>query len=201
MPRIITTLTELRQSSRMCPGGWSKLLKGVGKTAADDEPLDALTCLSVCGPLPVLWHLRNRPDLEMDCRALALAFARDVAILSDDPYVPPFLNHFDEYLGGVATWAELVEISPRYGRFMAEREWREDGEWLAYDCERAATIAATLTTLANGCDAPLAVARFATQADAEARAYRGKCWPDSYAGHPPIPLRQAETLREFLSGG
>ena len=52
-----TTLNEIR-SQRPCKDGWEKLLSGIGKTIADDEPLSLLTILDINGLDDALWCLR-----------------------------------------------------------------------------------------------------------------------------------------------
>ena len=51
-----TTLNRIRAASP-CGDGWTKLLAGLGKTAADDEPLDLLTILDINGLDDALWVL------------------------------------------------------------------------------------------------------------------------------------------------
>lgn len=51
-----TTLRRIRDASP-CEDGWKKLLKHLGKTAADDEPLDLLTVLNSNGLDDALWVL------------------------------------------------------------------------------------------------------------------------------------------------
>jgi hypothetical protein len=53
----ITTLNEIRAHSP-CTGGWEKLLRRLGKTQADDEPLPLLTILESNGLDDALWCLR-----------------------------------------------------------------------------------------------------------------------------------------------
>ncbi len=53
----ITTLNEIRAHSP-CEGGWEKLLKHLGKTKADDEPLHVLTILESNGLDDATWCLR-----------------------------------------------------------------------------------------------------------------------------------------------
>ena len=57
-----TTLNEIRAAGP-CLDGWTKLLKHLGKTQADDEPLDLLTILDSNGFDDALWCLRV-PSLE-----------------------------------------------------------------------------------------------------------------------------------------
>ena len=57
-----TTLAEIRAAGP-CHDGWTKLLKHLGKTSADNEPLDLLTILNSNGFDDALWCLRV-PSLE-----------------------------------------------------------------------------------------------------------------------------------------
>ena len=51
-----TTLSRIRDEEP-CKNGWAKLLAHLGKTAADDEPLDLLTVLDSNGFDDALWVL------------------------------------------------------------------------------------------------------------------------------------------------
>ena len=56
-----TTLNRIREGSkesgRACVYGWEKLLKALGKTKGDDEPIDLLTVLNSNGFDDALWVL------------------------------------------------------------------------------------------------------------------------------------------------
>ena len=54
----MTTLSAIRAASP-CHDGWTKLLKYLGKTSADDEPLPLLTVLDSNGLDDALWVLDN----------------------------------------------------------------------------------------------------------------------------------------------
>jgi hypothetical protein len=54
----MTTLNAIRAASP-CHDGWTKLLKHLGKTSADDEPLPLLTVLDSNGLDDALWVLDN----------------------------------------------------------------------------------------------------------------------------------------------
>lgn len=57
-----TTLNAIRKASP-CEEGWIKLLKHLGKTKADDEPLDLLTVLDSNGLDDALWVMSYaKPD-------------------------------------------------------------------------------------------------------------------------------------------
>lgn len=58
----ITTLNEIR-AAHPCRDGWTKLLRHLGKTQADDEPLPLLTILESNGLDDAIWCLRV-PSLE-----------------------------------------------------------------------------------------------------------------------------------------
>ena len=57
-----TTLNEIR-AARPCVDGWAKLLQHLGKTEADDEPLELLTILNSNGFEDAVWCLQV-PSLE-----------------------------------------------------------------------------------------------------------------------------------------
>ena len=52
-----TTLAEIRAHSP-CQNGWAKLLAHLGKSKADDEPLELLAILESNGLDDALWCLR-----------------------------------------------------------------------------------------------------------------------------------------------
>ena len=52
-----TTTLNLIRAARPCEDGWRKLLGGLGKTQADDEPLPLLSVLDINGLDDALWVL------------------------------------------------------------------------------------------------------------------------------------------------
>ena len=56
-----TTLNRIRDASP-CADGWRKLLEGLGKTEADDEPLSLVTILDINGLNDAIWALRCIDD-------------------------------------------------------------------------------------------------------------------------------------------
>ncbi len=52
-----TTTLNLIRAAKPCEDGWRKLLSGLGKTQADDEPLPLLRVLDICGLDDALWVL------------------------------------------------------------------------------------------------------------------------------------------------
>lgn len=52
-----TTTLNLIRAAKPCEDGWRKLLSGLGKTRADDEPLPLLSVLDINGLDDALWVL------------------------------------------------------------------------------------------------------------------------------------------------
>ena len=52
-----TTTLNLIRAARPCEAGWKKLLRGLDKTQADDEPLPLLSVLDINGLDDALWVL------------------------------------------------------------------------------------------------------------------------------------------------
>ena len=67
---IFTTLNEIREYSP-CSAGWSKLLKSLDKTHADDAPLALESILDSNGLADALWALRVVKGHEKDLRLFA----------------------------------------------------------------------------------------------------------------------------------
>jgi hypothetical protein len=84
----VTTLAAIRAKSP-CQPGWEKLLKTLGKTLADDEPLLLLllltTILESKGLDDTLWALRTITNHDREIRLLAVRYARRVQHLMTDP--------------------------------------------------------------------------------------------------------------------
>ncbi len=88
-----TTLEAIRGHSP-CKEGWEKLLNYLGKTKADNAPLDLLTVLESNGLGDTLWCLRAVEGHEEAIRRLACDFALSVAHLWDMPAeVRGYLEH------------------------------------------------------------------------------------------------------------
>ena len=58
-----TTLNRIRAASP-CADGWKKLLAGLNKTEADDQPLPLVTILDINGIEDAIWALRCIDDQE-----------------------------------------------------------------------------------------------------------------------------------------
>jgi hypothetical protein len=104
---ITTTLNKIR-AHNPCEDGWEKLLKGFGKTKADDEPLPFVQILEINGLDDALWCLRAEPQYAKEYRLLAVAYARHVQHLNPDPRVKNAIDVAERYANGEATDEELT---------------------------------------------------------------------------------------------
>ena len=82
---IFTTLNEIREYSP-CSAGWSKLLKSLGKTHADDEPLALDHILDSNGLDDALWALRAVKGHDKALRLFACQCARLVLPIFEEKY-------------------------------------------------------------------------------------------------------------------
>jgi hypothetical protein len=101
-----TTLNAIRAHSP-CADGWAKLLRHLGKTQADDEPLDITTILDGNGLDDALWCLRAVTGHDREIRLYAVWCARQVQHLMTDPRSLAALDVAERYAHGEATNAEL----------------------------------------------------------------------------------------------
>ena len=104
---IFTTLNNIRQHSP-CADGWAKLLRCLGKTQADDEPVSLLTILDSNGLTDALWCLRAVDGYQREMRLYAVWCARQVQHLLTDPHSGAALDVAERHANGEATDAELA---------------------------------------------------------------------------------------------
>ena len=83
MTKFTTTLNAIRKHEP-CTDGWKKLLVHLGKTEADDEPLDLITVLDSNGLDDALWCLRAVDGCGREIRLFAVWCARQVEHLMTD---------------------------------------------------------------------------------------------------------------------
>ena len=88
--------------------GWQKLLAGLDKTEADDEPLPLSEILRINGLDDAFWTIRATPGHERPARLLAVDCAREVQHLMTDPRSVAALDVAERYANGLATEAELA---------------------------------------------------------------------------------------------
>ena len=97
-----TTLNAIRAHSP-CLDGWEKLLRHLGKTAADDEPLSIETILDSNGLEDALWCLRAVENRDREMRLYAVWGARRVEHLMTDPRSVAALDVAERHARGRAT--------------------------------------------------------------------------------------------------
>ena len=127
-----TTLNAIRAHSP-CASGWAELLRHLGKTQADDEPLALVTILDSNGLDDALWCLRACEGIDREARLYAVWCARQVQHLMADPRSLAALDVAERHANAQATDDELT----------AERAaaWAAAGD-AARAAERAAAWAA-----------------------------------------------------------
>ena len=103
---ITTTLNRIREHSP-CQDGWEKLLTGLGKTKADNEPLPFATILEINNLYDALWCCRVEPQYAKEWRLFAVTCARRVQHLNTDPRVKNTIDAAERYANGQATNEEL----------------------------------------------------------------------------------------------
>ena len=105
-----TTLNKIRAHSP-CQSGWAKLLKNLGKTKGDDEPLAITTILESNGLDDALWCLQAVDGHQREMRLFAVDCARSVQHLMTDQRSLDALDVAERHADGLATDAELTAAS------------------------------------------------------------------------------------------
>ncbi|MEL8055949.1 MAG: hypothetical protein AAGK66_07335 [Pseudomonadota bacterium] len=160
-----TTLNRIRDAEP-CQDGWQKLLKHLGKTAADDEPLQLLTVLDSNGLDDALWVLSYAmPDDRLARHFQAWCAEQVLPIFErhrpDDTRVRAQIN----MLRNDGATSEERDAARAAARAAArDAAWADAGHAAAWaDAGHAAARAAAR-------HAALVAARAAAQADAQADA-------------------------------
>ena len=103
---ITTTLNRIRDHGP-CADGWQKLLKHLGKTQADDEPLPFSVILESNGLADALWCCRVEPQYAKEWRLYAVWCGRQVQHLMTDQRSIDALDVAEKYATGCVTDSEL----------------------------------------------------------------------------------------------
>ena len=103
---ITTTLNRIRTGP--CPDGWEKLLKGLGKTRADDEPLPFAKIVEINGLDDAIWCCRAEPQYAKEWRLFAVWCARRVQHLMKDQRSINAIDVAERYASDEATDEELT---------------------------------------------------------------------------------------------
>ena len=104
---MYTTLNKIRAHSP-CHEGWTKLLKNLGKTKADNKRLAITTILDSNGLDDALWCLRAVDGHEREMRLYAVDCARAVQHLMTDARSIAALDVAERFANGLATDQELA---------------------------------------------------------------------------------------------
>jgi hypothetical protein len=117
-----TTLNKIRMHSP-CESGWKKLLKNLGKTQADDEPLAITTILESNGLDDALWCLRAVDGYQREMRLFAVECARSVQYLIKNQRSVDAIDVAERYANGLAADNELAAAwdAARYAAKSAAR--------------------------------------------------------------------------------
>ena len=144
-----TTLNKIRAHSP-CKTGWEKLLKHLGKTKADDEPLALLTILDSNGLDDALWCLRAVNGRDKEISLYAVWCARQVQHLMIDARSISAIYVAERYANGEATEEELAEAGAAAWAAAMAAMAAGDAAGAAGDAARAAGYAARAAWDATG---------------------------------------------------
>jgi hypothetical protein len=134
---ITTTLNRIR-THKPCADGWRKLLAGLGKTEADDEPLPFATILRINGLADALWATRCEPQYDREWRLYAVWCARQCLTADSDPRSLKAIDVAERFARGEATADELA--AAREGALAARAAsdaWDAWAAWAASDASGA----------------------------------------------------------------
>jgi hypothetical protein len=163
-----TTLNKIREN-QPCTDGWEKLLRTLGKTKADDEPLSLITVLDSNGLDDALWCLRAVDGYEKEMRLYAFWCARQVQHLMTNQRSLDALDVAERFAHGKATKDELA----------AARAAASVAAWsAAMDAARDAAMDAAWSAAWNAANAARDAARDAawSAANAARDAARDAAW-------------------------
>lgn len=161
MRDITTTLNRIREHNP-CREGWENLLKGLGKTQADDEPLPFARIVEINGLDDALWCCRAEPQYAREWRLFAVWCARQVQHLMTDERSIAALDVAERHANGQATDEELdasadsAESAARaaWAASAASAAWAASAEsaaWAAWAASTASdTQKAEFLSIVNG---------------------------------------------------
>ena len=157
---ITTTLNRIRKHGP-CEPGWKKLLTGLGKTQADDEPLPFSRIVEINGMDDALWCCRVEPDHDREWRLFAVWCARQVQHLMTDPRSLAAIDVAERHANGEATDDELRAAQDAAwvawaAAWAADRNAAWDAWAAAEAADRNAAEAAWVVAWAAARDAALA---------------------------------------------
>jgi hypothetical protein len=125
---ITTTLNRIR-AHVPCREGWTKLLNGLDKDKADDEPLLFSRIIQINGIQDALWCCRAEPQYAREWRLFAVWCARQIQHSMTDERSIKALDVAERYANGLATCDELEAAS--YSAWAAASYAASDAAWAA----------------------------------------------------------------------
>ena len=152
---ITTTLNRIRAHSP-CIEGWEKLLRSLGKTEPDDEPLPYAHIVRSNGIDDALWCCRAEPQYEKEWRLFAVWCARQVQHLMLDPRSIAALDVSERYATGGATIGELTAAGAAAGDAARAAAWAaaRAAEWDAAADAAADEQAKEFLRIVGDCPCP-----------------------------------------------
>ena len=120
---VLTTLNRIRAAGP-CQLGWEKLLRHLGKTRADNEPLPFSVILESNGIEDAIWALRVIDDCP-EIRLFAVRCVRQIQHILNDIRTLNVLDVVERHAVGDATAAELKAA------WAAARDAARDAAWAA----------------------------------------------------------------------
>ena len=139
---ITTTLNRIRKYSSS-ETGWVKLLNGLGKTAADDEPFPFAKILEINGLDRALWCCPAEPQYNREWRLLLVAYVKRDEHRITDPERKNMLDVAERYANGKATEKEMSAAWDRDA--IRDTAWiaARDAVWgIPWDAKRDAAVEA-----------------------------------------------------------
>jgi hypothetical protein len=142
MTQLTTTLNRI-QAHNLSHAEWTKLLAGLGKTRADDEPLPFAAILRINGLDFALWCARAEPQHERVWRLFLVWCGRRGQHRLTDPRSLAALDVAERHANGMATDEEL-RVARDDAEDAAADAWAADdvavgeAEWAARAAARAA---------------------------------------------------------------
>lgn len=193
---IYTTLRAIR-FHEPCEGGWKTLLKHLGKTDADCEPLPLTTILDSNSLDDTLWCLRTVPEHDKLWRLYAVWCARQVQHLMKDERIIAALDVAERHAYGQATDEKLAEACAAVTDIVRDDVALCDGQYAAWIAVQNTVLATADGVAQASCvaqNAAWAAVRAAVLAAAGGDAGRGAARDSAVAA-------QKNKLREiFISG-
>ena len=176
---IYTTLAKIKTHDP-CASGWEKLIRHLGNTEADDEPLGLDIILRSNGFENALWALRAVEGHDREIRHLACDFAEHVLHVyerryPDDSRPRTAIEVSRRYVDGLATKSELVAARA------ATRAAARAAEWAAAtNAAYAAADAAAAAARAGARAAEWSAATRAAYAAADAAGEEERAWQEQH---------------------